>query len=75
MDQTLTCIDCGQSFTFSAGEQKYFAARNFTPPKRCPVCRAPRRAAKRQAAVARAKEALDDVIRREDDDLIVLMEG
>lgn len=43
-DRTLTCVDCGQSFVFSAGEQEVFANRGFTnDPKRCPSCRAARR--------------------------------
>ena len=44
-DKTLTCSDCGQSFTFSAGEQESFAQRGFTnEPKRCTSCRQNRRA-------------------------------
>jgi hypothetical protein len=43
-DQTLTCLDCGQPFVWSAGSQKFFAAMNFTPPKRCGACREKKRA-------------------------------
>jgi CxxC-x17-CxxC domain-containing protein len=44
-DQTLTCRDCGQAFTFTHGEQEFFASRGFTnPPSRCPDCRAARKA-------------------------------
>jgi CxxC-x17-CxxC domain-containing protein len=44
-DQTLTCSDCGNSFTFTAGEQEFHASKGFTnPPRRCPNCRAARRA-------------------------------
>jgi CxxC-x17-CxxC domain-containing protein len=40
-DKTLTCRDCGRSFTFTSGEQEYFASRGFTnQPGRCPECRA-----------------------------------
>lgn len=43
-DRILTCRDCGQNFTFSAGEQEFFASRNLTnEPGRCPSCRAARR--------------------------------
>ncbi|MGH2608787.1 MAG: zinc-ribbon domain containing protein [Tepidiformaceae bacterium] len=43
-DQTLTCSDCGSSFTFTAGEQEFHASKGFTnPPRRCPNCRAARR--------------------------------
>ena len=44
-DKTLACRDCGQAFTFTAGEQDFFAARGFTnEPSRCPDCRAARKA-------------------------------
>jgi CxxC-x17-CxxC domain-containing protein len=43
-DRILTCRDCGQDFTFSAGEQEFFASRGLTnAPSRCPSCRAARR--------------------------------
>ncbi len=43
-DRTLTCRDCGQDFTFSAGEQEFYASRGLTNlPGRCPDCRAARR--------------------------------
>lgn len=44
-DKTLTCRDCGQTFTFSAGEQEFYAQRGLTnEPGRCPDCRAQSRA-------------------------------
>ena len=43
-DRTLSCLDCGQSFTFSADDQAYHAEKGYTnEPKRCPSCRAARR--------------------------------
>ena len=43
-DRTLTCQDCGQSFTFSADDQQYHAEKGYTnEPKRCPSCRQTRR--------------------------------
>jgi len=43
-DRTLTCVDCGASFTFSAEDQEYHASRGFTnEPKRCATCREARR--------------------------------
>ena len=43
-DRILTCRDCGQEFTFSAGEQEFYASRGLTnAPGRCPTCRAARR--------------------------------
>jgi CxxC-x17-CxxC domain-containing protein len=43
-DKTLTCVDCGSPFTFTAGEQEFHASKGFTnEPRRCPTCRAARR--------------------------------
>lgn len=42
-DRTLTCQDCGQSFTFSADDQEFFALKGYTEPKRCPPCRQARK--------------------------------
>ena len=43
-DETLNCTDCNAPFTFSAGEQEFFAAKGFTnKPNRCPDCRAARK--------------------------------
>jgi len=40
-DKTLTCVDCGQPFVFTAGEQEFFAQRGFqNEPKRCKTCKA-----------------------------------
>src|SRR5215207_8372875 len=43
-DTTLTCRDCGQAFTFSSGEQDFYASRGFSEPGRCSDCRAARKA-------------------------------
>ena len=44
-DKTLTCVDCGAEFTFSAEDQQYHAEKGYdNEPKRCPSCRAARRA-------------------------------
>ena len=44
-DKTLTCSDCGATFTFSASEQELFAQRGYTnEPKRCSSCRDARKA-------------------------------
>jgi CxxC-x17-CxxC domain-containing protein len=46
-DRTLTCRDCGQGFTFTVGEQEFFAAKGFeNEPSRCPDCRAVRKASR-----------------------------
>ncbi len=44
-DQTLYCRDCNQEFTFTVGEQEFYASRGLTnAPSRCPSCRAARKA-------------------------------
>jgi CxxC-x17-CxxC domain-containing protein len=46
-DQLLTCIDCGQEFTFTAGEQEFFAQKGFqNKPSRCSDCRQARKASR-----------------------------
>jgi len=45
IDKTLTCRDCGASFTFTAGEQEFHVQKGFTNvPGRCPDCRAQHKA-------------------------------
>ena len=44
-DRTLTCADCGVEFIHSAADQEFYAQKGFaSDPKRCPSCRASRRA-------------------------------
>jgi len=44
-DRNLTCVECGQSFIFSADDQSYHAEKGYTnEPKRCTSCRDARRA-------------------------------
>ena len=39
-DKSMACSDCGAAFTFTAGEQEFFASKGFTnQPKRCVECR------------------------------------
>ncbi|MBC5824575.1 MAG: zinc-ribbon domain containing protein [Candidatus Eremiobacteraeota bacterium] len=46
-DQLLTCIDCGQEFTFTAGEQEFFSQKGFqNKPSRCGDCRQARKASR-----------------------------
>ena len=38
--KTLTCVDCGNEFVFTAGEQEFYKEKGFeNEPKRCPDCR------------------------------------
>ncbi len=36
---TITCIDCGEEFTMSPAEQKFYLEKGYTLPKRCKSCR------------------------------------
>lgn len=39
-DKTLVCKDCGNDFTFTAGEQEFYDSRGFeNEPQRCKDCR------------------------------------
>ena len=52
-DRVMSCLDCGQEFAFTAGEQDFYSQRGFTePPKRCPSCRAVRKAQRNASPMA-----------------------
>ena len=39
-DKILVCKECGNEFTFTAGEQEFYAERGFqNEPQRCKACR------------------------------------
>ena len=43
-DKTLTCRDCGMEFTFTTGEQEFYAQKGFeNEPTRCQSCRQTRK--------------------------------
>lgn len=45
-DETLSCVDCGRAFQFTANEQEFYASKGFTnKPSRCGDCRSARKAA------------------------------
>ena len=47
-DKTLSCVECRSDFTFTAGEQEFFASKGFTnEPSRCPQCRGARKSQQR----------------------------
>ena len=42
-DKSLACVDCGSEFVWTAGEQMFFADKQFkNEPKRCKACKAKR---------------------------------
>lgn len=48
-DKTLVCRDCGREFTFTAGEQAFYAEKGFkNEPTRCKDCRMSRNGRKSQ---------------------------
>ena len=54
-DKTLVCVECGTEFVFSAGEQLFYATKNFkNEPKRCKACKG-KRASRSAGAVARER--------------------
>lgn len=39
-DKQITCVQCGNPFVFTAGEQEFYAEKGYTnEPKRCRACR------------------------------------
>ena len=54
-DKTLVCIECHQTFVWSAGEQLFYADKNFkNEPKRCKACKA-KRASRPAPAISRTR--------------------
>lgn len=43
-DKSLVCVECGTTFTYSADDQEFHAGKGYSEPRRCPSCRANRRA-------------------------------
>jgi CxxC-x17-CxxC domain-containing protein len=45
-EASLTCVQCGTSFSFSEGEQQFYQERGYSLPKRCKACRDQAKAAR-----------------------------
>jgi len=43
LDKQLTCVDCGDTFTWTRGERYFYASKGLVEPKRCPECRLKRK--------------------------------
>lgn len=43
-DKQLVCKECGDVFTLTVDDQKFYAEKGFKEPKRCKSCRRLRRA-------------------------------
>jgi hypothetical protein len=48
-DKTLICENCGQRFTFTAGEQQMYLEHDMSEPEICKDCRGARRDAASEA--------------------------
>ncbi len=61
-DKVLVCKDCGQEFTFTAGEQEFYAEKGFTnEPQRCKACRSTRKNARGEAANGAPRQMFETV--------------
>jgi CxxC-x17-CxxC domain-containing protein len=55
-DRILRCVDCATEFIWTAGEQQFFADKNFkNEPKRCKACKSKRAARPVGSGVARER--------------------
>ena len=58
-EKPLQCSDCGATFTFTAEEQEFYAAKGYVnEPKRCPVCREARRGRRGSFGVDRSRREM-----------------
>ena len=69
-DRILSCVDCGTEFIWTAGEQQFFADKNFkNEPKRCKACKGKRASRPAGGDAARTGRNRDHVLGlREGDD-------
>lgn len=42
-DKEIVCRDCGNTFTFTIGEQEFYEEKEFNDPVRCNSCRQARK--------------------------------
>ena len=60
-DKTLKCVECGNEFNFSEGEQQFYQEKGFQEPKRCKDCRNKAKARRQEHEVkAEEKPAVED---------------
>ena len=58
-DEVTLCVECGRAFTWSDGEQRYYREHGLDRPKRCPACRAQRKAEARPGESGRIEPATE----------------
>ncbi len=58
----IVCEDCGDSFEWSERDQKFYAGKDYEPPKRCKSCRDKRKRmfAEKKARGVAVKDAKKD---------------
>jgi len=62
-DKLLQCADCGQEFTFTAGEQDFYSSRGLqNEPRRCPACRRARKSERYTNGGSRSQRQMFTVI-------------
>jgi CxxC-x17-CxxC domain-containing protein len=71
VDREIACVDCGQPFVFTAGEQEFYERKGFREePKRCKPCRDARKARRNEQLTESARGSGPPVRRGDDDDSI-----
>jgi CxxC-x17-CxxC domain-containing protein len=62
-DKSLTCVDCGQSFVFTVGEQEFYAQKGFqNEPKRCKSCKTTKRSGVRGGGEGGGNREMHEVV-------------
>ena len=65
-DKSIQCSECGTTFTFGAGEQKFFASKGLiNEPRRCPQCRKAKKQQRRDSSDSWASYAGKAMLHRE----------
>lgn len=60
-DKIIICRNCGNEFTFTVGEQKFYEEKGFTEPVRCKECR-DKRKAEREKQETEKKDNLEEML-------------
>lgn len=58
-DKELSCVDCGNVFIYTSGEQEFFKSKEMNPPKRCKECRVKKKASYAAQDLARLNNSQD----------------
>jgi hypothetical protein len=61
-DKQLKCVQCHQEFPFTEGEQRFYAERQYTEPKRCKPCRDAKKEEKARQQAGAQPPVPDEVV-------------